>query len=132
VTSEKSRTQSGHQKAREGMRDEGRVSRDEGQKVSREECRVKKMLSGETRGSSTEGRGEENRTFPSLLSAPCPVYFIRHSSLDPRHLSLGPFSQEQTEITEIFYENLSYLLLNMLQSPTLDPHGGLQRPRMKS
>jgi hypothetical protein len=38
--------------------------------------------------------------------------------------------QEQTEITEIFYENLSYLsylLLNMLQSPTLDPHGGLQR-----
>jgi hypothetical protein len=45
----------------------------------------------------------------------------------PRPSTLGPFSQEQTEITEIFYGNLSYLLLNMLQSPTLDPHCGLQR-----
>jgi hypothetical protein len=50
----------------------------------------------------------------------------------PRPPTLGAFSREQTEVTEIFYENLSYLLLNMLQSPTLDPHGGLQRPRMKS
>jgi hypothetical protein len=69
--------------------------------VAREECRV--------------ARDEGEKQIPSL----CFIRLFFHSTPGP--------TEEQTGITEIFYENLSYLLLNMLQSPTLDPHGGLQR-----
>ena len=45
-------------------------------------------MSGVEALEGNEGRGEENRSFPSLLSAPRPLVFTRHSTLDTRHFFL--------------------------------------------